>query len=43
MHNTRIGNRVHDIRGHEYLTIGERNGNCTAQKHYQVEYPKDLQ
>lgn len=42
MHNTRTGSRVHEIRGHEYLTIGERNGNCTSQRHYQVEYPKDL-
>ena len=42
MHNTRVGNRVHKIRGHEYLTVGERVNNTTTQRHYQVEYPKDL-
>ena len=43
MYNTRIGNRVHEIRGHEYLTVGERRGSLTIQRHFEVEYPKDLE
>lgn len=42
MQNTRVGIRVHNIRGQEYLTVGSRNGNTTTQKHYMVDYPKDL-
>jgi hypothetical protein len=42
MHNTKIGNRTHNLRGYEVLTIGERNGNVTSQRHYHVEYPQDL-
>lgn len=42
MYNTREGYHVHNIRGHEYLTVGERVNNTTSQRHYQVEYPKDI-
>lgn len=42
MHNTRVGTRVHSIRGTEYVTEGQRTSNMTVQRHYQVEYPKDL-
>lgn len=42
MYNTKIGNRVNVIRGHEYLTVGERRDNSTSQRHYQIEYPEDL-
>ena len=42
MFDTRVGYRVHEVRGHEYLTVGERVNNTTSQRHYQVEYPDDL-
>lgn len=42
MFNTRVGYHVHEIRGHEYLTVGERTGNCTTQRNYAVDYPEDL-
>lgn len=42
MHNTKIGYRVHEIRGREYLTVGERVNNTTSQRHYAVDYPEDL-
>lgn len=42
MYNTKVGNKVHKIRNHEILTIGSREGNFTSQRHFQVDYPKDL-
>jgi len=42
MYNTRLGTRVHTIRDREYVTEGQRINNTTIQRHYQVEYPKDL-
>lgn len=43
MHRTKVGIRVHNIRGIEYVTEGQRVNNMTTQRHYQVEYPQNLQ
>lgn len=41
---TRIGDRVETMyNGLNCVTNGARNNNMTVQKHYQVEYPKDIQ
>ena len=42
MLNTKQGVRIHTIRGIDYLTEGRRIDNMTVQRHYQVEYPQDL-
>ena len=42
MHHTKIGFNVRTIRNREYLTEGKRFNNLTVQRHYQIEYPQDL-
>lgn len=42
MFQTKLKPVVRSICGHDRLVIGSRVGNCTIQKHYQVDYPQDL-
>lgn len=42
MMHTYNGVSTRKIRRQERLIIGSREGNLTSQRHFQVEYPKDI-
>lgn len=42
MFQTKMKLVVRKINGHDRLVIGSRVGNCTVQRHYQIDYPQDL-
>lgn len=42
MHGTKVGVKTQYVNGVECVTEGQRFNNTTVQRHYQVEYPKDL-
>ena len=42
MFQTKLRPTVRNICGHDRIVVGFRVGNHTVQKHYQVDYPQDL-
>lgn len=42
MFGTRKKPTVTQLNGEEFVTVGQRLNNLTIKKHYQIEYPQDL-